>query len=416
MKKLYDYKEEIHKCSKCGLCQSVCPVYGVTGNDCAVSRGKFIMLNGVIKGDLELNKNVGKYLDLCLKCNACKEFCPSGIDAREIFLAAKAQYFEKNPLSIFVRLVQSKALFGLILVVISLAAKVYRWFRLDKFVKIFYRRFLKFGFWGKKIILANEFLASAPQKRIKSVKNSKKSGKKVIYFKGCVNEFVNPRAKNAGIEILQRLGFEILDVKFECCGIPFLSSGNAEQFEKQAIFNLSQIPDDFDFFLTDCASCQSAFFEYEKILERPDLLDKIKRVNEKSLNITDFVLREIKNIEFASEKIITFHKPCHLTNFDFLESFLSKAKNIKFVEMKEFDKCCGFSGEFAIKNPLVSAEISRKKGKNVLGTNADVVITSCPACVLGLVQGLVENMETKHTKIPQVLNIIELIAAADLLD
>ena len=60
MKKLTDFKEEIHKCSKCGLCQSVCPVYNITGNDCSVSRGKFIMLNGIIKGDLKLNKNVNK--------------------------------------------------------------------------------------------------------------------------------------------------------------------------------------------------------------------------------------------------------------------------------------------------------------------------------------------------------------------
>ena len=46
MKKLSDYKEQINKCSKCGKCQEVCPIYKLTGNDCAVSRGKFVMLNG----------------------------------------------------------------------------------------------------------------------------------------------------------------------------------------------------------------------------------------------------------------------------------------------------------------------------------------------------------------------------------
>ena len=63
MKNLNDFKDDINKCSKCGLCQSVCPVYKITGNDCAVSRGKFVMLDGVIKGDLKLNKNIEKYLD-----------------------------------------------------------------------------------------------------------------------------------------------------------------------------------------------------------------------------------------------------------------------------------------------------------------------------------------------------------------
>lgn len=62
MKNLNDFKGDINKCSKCGLCQSVCPVYKITGNDCAVSRGKFVMLDGVIKGDLKLNKNIENIL------------------------------------------------------------------------------------------------------------------------------------------------------------------------------------------------------------------------------------------------------------------------------------------------------------------------------------------------------------------
>ena len=61
MKKLVDYKKDIAKCSKCGLCQSVCPVFKETGNECAVSKGKFVMLDGVLKGDLKLNKNMGNF-------------------------------------------------------------------------------------------------------------------------------------------------------------------------------------------------------------------------------------------------------------------------------------------------------------------------------------------------------------------
>ena len=60
MQKLDSFNDDINKCSKCGLCQSVCPVYKVTGNDCAVSRGKFIMLKGILNGDLKLNKIINK--------------------------------------------------------------------------------------------------------------------------------------------------------------------------------------------------------------------------------------------------------------------------------------------------------------------------------------------------------------------
>jgi len=53
MKRLSDFEKQIHKCSKCGLCQAECPVYQVTGNDCTVSRGQFVMLKAVLDGDLK---------------------------------------------------------------------------------------------------------------------------------------------------------------------------------------------------------------------------------------------------------------------------------------------------------------------------------------------------------------------------
>ena len=92
MKRLEDLKENIHKCSKCGLCQAECPIYKSTRNDCTVSRGLFIMLRGYLKGELKLTKGIKRYLDLCLKCGKCSEFCPSGIDAVEIIATAKSEY------------------------------------------------------------------------------------------------------------------------------------------------------------------------------------------------------------------------------------------------------------------------------------------------------------------------------------
>lgn len=454
MKKLTDYKDEIHKCSKCGLCQSVCPIYQITGNDCSVSRGKFIMLNGIIKGDLKLNKNVNKYLDMCLKCNACKDFCPSGIDARKIFLTAKSEYFQNCPSSLFIKAFQSKFVFDLVLNLIKIASYTYRGIKLDKFVRKFYPILQKMGWLGKKIILANEFVSNnAKCKRQKAKNNAipneerplgmrhceergtsdaaiqekKTFGlprqgfslprndakkninlSKVVYFKGCVNEYINPKAKIATENVLGRMGVEIVKTNFDCCGVPFLSCGNAEQFKKQAEFNLSQIPDDFDFFLTDCASCQNAFFEYENYIEDEKLLEKLKKINEKSINVVDFIVKHVKSFEFREKTTFTFHKPCHLESMDFLKEFLAKAQNVEYIEMNDFDKCCGFSGEFAIKNTKLSAQISSAKAENALATKADYILTSCPACVLGITQGMIENNEQM-----QIMNLVEFIALAD---
>lgn len=408
MKKLEDYKEEIHTCSKCGLCQSVCPVYKVTGNDCSVSRGKFIMLNGIIKGDLELNQNVNKYLDMCLKCNACKNFCPSGIDARNIFISAKAQYFEKAAGSKFIKFFHSPFVFNTFLKFAGLASNIYRFLKLDKVARIFYPMLLKFEL-GKRAVLANEFI-SAPHPNPHSQGGREKSSQaQIVYFEGCVNKHINPRAKIATKRILKQIGAKILNthLPLQCCGVPFLSSGNVEQFKKQAIFNLSQIPDEFDWFLTDCASCQNAFAEYKNFIEDEKLLEKIDKIIEKSINVCDFISKNITSIEFNKKTSITFHKPCHLEDMSFLKEILAKSKNLEYIEMKDFDKCCGFSGEFAIKNQKLSLEISKEKAKNALETKSNYVITSCPACVLGLTQGMVENEQ-----LARIINFVELLCLA----
>jgi len=411
MKNLTDYQEEIHKCSKCGLCQSVCPVYEITGNDCSVSRGKFILLNGIIKGDLKLNKNINKYLDMCLKCNACKNFCPSDIDAREIFLTAKSQYFKTAPESKLIKIFHSKAVFTSVLKLVKMATTTYRFLKIDKLVSKFYPLFLKTGWVGKKIILANEFVGETGLASLKdpSPFTHHPSHQKAVYFKGCVNEFINPSVKNAAEKVLSQMGVEILPLNFECCGVPFLSSGNVEQFKKQAEFNLAQIPEDFDYFLTDCASCQGAFEEYKKVIDDEVMIEKLKKILEKSLNINEFLVKNIKSIGFEKKTSITFHKPCHLESMDFLQELLGKSKNIDYNQMEEFDKCCGFSGEFAIKNQSISAEISKNKAKNALATNSNYILTSCPACKLGLVQGLIENQE-----FAPVLNLIEFIAMGNI--
>ncbi len=422
MKKLIDYKDEIQKCSKCGLCQSVCPVYKITGNDCAVSRGKFIMLNGIIKCDLNLNKNIEKYLDMCLKCNACKDFCPSGIDARKIFITAKSECFKTSFKANFIKILNSELFFNLIMKSIKIGVSLFRFFKLDKVLKKIYPLLLNSGWLGKKIILLNEFitLPSYNLKPLTSLNNfskdytDKRKNLKIIYFKGCVNDYINPKIHILAENILKRMGINIIPTSFNCCGVPFLSEGNIEQFIKQAKFNLSQIPDDIDYFLTDCASCQNAFKDYGSYLEDNALIKKLNKINKKSLNIIDFIIENIECIEFNEKKIFTFHKPCHLDNINFINKFLDKAKNIEYIQMEEFNSCCGFAGIFAMKNPKISTKISVKKCQNALKTKADYILTSCPSCVLGISQGLIElDSLNKEKNTVKTLNFLEFIADAE---
>ena len=84
-----EVKQNILKCSRCGLCQGVCPVYEEIKNEKATARGKLMQIWGLKKGDLKLNSKILKNLDLCLNCDKCKLNCPSGVDTTGVFSKEK---------------------------------------------------------------------------------------------------------------------------------------------------------------------------------------------------------------------------------------------------------------------------------------------------------------------------------------
>ena len=342
MKRLKDFEKDLNKCSKCGLCQAACPLYRMTANECVVSKGKFIMLHGVTKGDLKLSKNINKYLDMCLKCGKCNNFCPSGIDVCQILNTAKYEYMKTTFVNKFVKFVQSRLVFSNVISVFDLISKPFR----------------------------------------KPFKSVSKSALRLVYFKGCVNR-IFPQNDNYINKIFKNSNIEIITPKFDCCGLPFLSEGNMERFVEVAYHNMKQLNVDYDYFVTDCASCESTISDYKNYIDCDNFVN-----SEKSINWGDLIVQSNMKFKFRKPLKVTFHKPCHLKSDTFFEKIMANCENVEYVKMTDYDSCCGLSGTFSVKNFNLSQKLIMQKAQNIIDTNADVVITVCPACVLGLKQGL----------------------------
>lgn len=361
MKALKDYEKALNKCSKCGLCEVACPLFKLNPNDCVASKGKFIMLHGVTKGDLELSPKINSYIDMCLKCEKCNAFCPSGIDVCTILTTAKYEYSKNTFKGKLVHLLLSKPIF---------------------------RTFIKLS----------ETLSKPFRPKFKNKKNEKTTT--VAYFKGCVNQIL-PNIDKYLAKIFKNSDIEIITPDFDCCGLPFLSEGAMGRFEESAKYNISKLNFDYDYLIADCASCQSTIAEYSKYLENTNFDGEIYNWG----NLIAF-----KDLKFKFKKNIkvTFHKPCHLKNDNFFKKIIDNCENIEYVEMKDYDSCCGLAGSFGIKNRKLSKQLSQLKAKNIVQTNADYVITTCPACILGLKQGLF--LEKSKTK---VVSLLEFLSLAD---
>jgi glycolate oxidase iron-sulfur subunit len=82
---LKELEKQLTGCRRCGLCQSVRPLFAQTLDEADVARGKLSLIDGLTSEMLRDVSGVRQRLDKCLLCGSCAANCPSGVSALEIF-------------------------------------------------------------------------------------------------------------------------------------------------------------------------------------------------------------------------------------------------------------------------------------------------------------------------------------------
>lgn len=342
--------KNIVNCSRCGLCMDVCPVYKAKKTETSVSRGKFLQLLGLIKKQLKFDKRIKYNLDLCLNCKKCKAACPSDIDAVKIFAEIKNEF--QTP---FEKFLNSPLVFKI---------KMFSLWALYKVKYPFKRSYYK---------------------KIKKGETSFN----IAHFNGCATKSINNKFE---------LPYKFKEENFDCCGLPFFVKGRIDVYEKYKKRNLRRF-EKFDKIVFDCATCYDTVLNYEGVNR------------EKIVYFTDFYknkkLRAIKPFK------ITFHKPCHLDMNKFLEieEILSHIEKLSYKRLNKFDDCCGFGGDFFTRHIKTATILSKEKIQNVLKTNSDTVLTTCPTCLWSLKYGIkLEGAKIKAFDLADFLhNFVEII-------
>ena len=327
-------KSNLDKCARCALCVQNCPIYDIKKDENLTCRGLVCKLSGYENNQLS-EKEVKNELKVCLSCSKCKSNCPSGVDTTFIFGYKNAVL---NPSKISQRI---------FLIIKLLPLKMFY------FLNCFKKTFIK-----------------TPDTNI-------------LYFKGCISKAQHK------ITYLDKI-FKNPD--FSCCGLPYLSGGDLKNYEKSKKRNIELIKC-ANTVVFDCASCKSAVDEYSEL----------SKDDKKKLVFFSEFLKEkkykIKDSSKYKNKTITFHKPCHLKNDDFsdIENFLSNIKGINYTPLKNPDLCCGFGGSYFMFHPVISSEIALKKAKEIKLSNADLVLSVCPSCVMGLRYNQIISLNFKKT-------------------
>jgi len=404
--------QEAEKCSRCGVCAAVCPVFRELQRETYSSRGKTEIAKALVAGELPYSSYTEDIFSKCLLCLTCKGACPAGVDQGKLILGIRAELAKRRGLPLF-----KKIAFKYLLKNRSLFEKALKAF---SYLQMFappkgdgQLRHLPFflSAFGKRRLIPD--LSKTPLRKEfpEVIPPSKGPAQlRVGLFSGCFIDFVDPAIGRSLIRVLGRHGVEVVFPKKQtCCGIPVFMSGDLQNGLDLLKMNIEAFaPYKLDAIIVACATCGSALKESYKTLvegESQEWKDRVGAFSGKVLDIAEFLTQKIKLTKGEKEPLqkVTYHDPCHLNRGQGVLSqpreVLKNLPGITLVEMRDAQRCCGGGGSFSFYNYDLSQQISRQKVEDIQATKASVVVTGCPGCMLQLKDQLGQKnsqVEVKH--------------------
>ncbi len=396
LKLLGELDDQLVACMRCGMCQAVCPIYGQTGREGDVARGKIALLEGLAHEMVKDPQGVQDKVTRCLLCGSCQANCPSGVKALDIFLKARTilvGYMGLSPVkkAIFRGMLTKPKTFNRLL---GLASKFQGLFTtpVNDIIGSSCSRWLEPVLGPRHLMLLDK---RPLHKDVPSLDTpAGKSGLKVAFFPGCLADKIFPRVGHAVLKVLKHHGVGVfLPEGQACCGIPALSSGDRESYEKLVRANLEVFArGQFDYLVTPCATCTSTMKKIWPMMAEgmsPKEQEAIKALSAKIMDVNAFVVDKLGLTPPQAREgaaAVTVHDPCHLKKSLGISAqprtVLSMNPGVKIVEMGASDACCGCGGSFTLQHADISAKIGKQKRDNIAATGASVVATGCPACML----------------------------------
>ena len=411
LKAVYD---EVAKCNKCGFCQAHCPIFDITRDERNVARGHNAHIRKLIEGELELNQELKDPLFECLLCRTCVANCFPAVRTDRNVVAGRAEYMK--------RVGQPKIMRFLFHNLLPDQRKMARYVRLGAYGKNsgmskLARALGILKWFGKDLDKVEGIIEKLPTRFLRDRLESTSLGPKdastrVAYFVGCGFNFVLPHVSEATLAVLVHQGIRVDVAENSCCGLPTYGYGDLDAARSIARRNIQVLESmEADVVLTECGSCSAFLKDYPELFEEdPAMRDRAEKLAKRVKGFSEFMHSRLDQMGAAKEVSlkVTYHDPCHMSRYQKIvkepRSMLQRIPGVSYVEMPEADRCCGAAGSYNIMHYEQSMAVLSRKMENLKRTQAEVLTTECPGCVIQLGYGV------RKEKLPvRVLHLSQLL-------
>ena len=442
-------RELASKCRSCGTCHSVCPVFAEVRVESSAARGKVALVKAILDGDVDPSRTFDDRLQLCLNCKACVANCPNGVQVDDLVLAARSGLVEAGRLP-FVKRVAFRFLLrrGRLLPPFGRLGSFFQRVLLRGLPEnSVYRRLLPIVGMDRDRVLP-EF---APRALTRSVPEHNPAAggsparldgegrtRRIGFFVGCATNLIYPETGRAIVRTLTRAGFDVIVPRRQvCCGTPVFNSGDYVTARELARKNIQVFGRaDVEAVIVCCASGGLALkreydetlgidggfgipvYDFSEFLAREGLLGLRDANGPRSDDVPVDADAEKADADASTTAgvrgrlRVTYHEPCHLVRGQGIteepRELIRSLPWVEFVEMRDSDRCCGGGGSFTFMHYDVASLVGERKAECIRETDADVVVTECPSCVMQL-----RDMVARYGIDVEVIALADLLALHD---
>lgn len=357
-----------------------------------------------------------RHIDTCLGCMACVTACPSGVQYDSLLEAARPQ------VELQARRGLGDRLFRRLIFAMFPYPRRLRW--LSWPLGVYQRSGLQRLAQRSGVLKLLPLRLQSMERLLPPISREKtdlparipaegERRMRVGLLLGCVQRVFFGDVNQATARVLAAEGCEVIVPQTqECCGALAEHAGE----ERAAMEAARRLIDAFeglelDAIAVNAAGCGSAMKRYGHLLRHDrEYAERAKMFAAKVRDISE-VLGELE--PRAPRGMVSlraaYHDACHLQHAQGVRvqprRLLQNIPGMQVREIAEPDICCGSAGIYNLLAPEAATELRDRKVRNILATDADVLLSGNPGCLLQIATGL--EAAGRPMRIMHVVEVID---------
>ena len=392
-------RDLLDDCVHCGFCLPTCPTYLLWGQEADSPRGRIHLMKLRRDGREVASGSFVQHIDSCLGCMACVTACPSGVQYDSLLEAARPQVEREARRSVadraFRRLIFTMFPHPARLRALSWPLGVYQKSGIQQLLK-------RSGLLGmlpqrlqsmERLLPPIRFGGSELPARIAAHGAQRR---RVALLLGCVQRVFFGNVNEATARVLAAEGCEVIVPQTQgCCGALAEHAGE----EQDAMAAARKLIDAFehvdaDTIVINAAGCGSAMKRYGHLLRKdPAYAQKAKAFAAKCKDISEILAELEPRAPRGTVPLkAAYHDACHLQHAQGVRAqprkLLQMIPGVQVREIAESEICCGSAGIYNLLEPDAATQLRDRKVRNILNTDAEVIVSGNPGCLLQIATGL----------------------------